>query len=288
MQQPRKQKISATVICFNEEQKIERCLKSLAFCDEIVVIDSGSTDNTVALAKALASKVIHQSWLGYVQQKQFSFDSCTHDWALSIDADEVITPELAEEIIGAINNEANQDIVAYELNRVVYFLGKFWRKGGWYPEYRLRLARRSKVRWGGRNPHDKIIVNGQYKRLSGELHHFSYDNFFGQVQSLNNFSSVAANEKVKEGARASIINIILNPCARFIKFYLIRKGYREGLPGFIVALVEAFSVFLKYSKIAELQLYSYDLEKNRRNSKILATSDQRPSAPVDHSRADIA
>jgi glycosyltransferase involved in cell wall biosynthesis len=244
-------KISAFIICSNEEDKIERCLAALSFCDEIIIIDSGSSDKTLDICRRYTNNIFHNTWLGFVEQKSFGLSKCNHEWALNLDADEVVSPELAQEIKDAVSK--NLDINGYELLRVVYYWGKFWRKGGWYPEYRLRLIRKSATQWGGTNPHEKAIVSGLTKRLNGELWHYTYDDLFDQISTLNKFSSTAALEIKKESKKISRFNIFFRPLTRFIKFYFTKKGYREGLSGLIVAIIEAFSTFLKYSKAWEIE-----------------------------------
>ena len=246
-----KQGISAFVICYNEEQKIARCLQSLQWCDEILVIDSGSTDRTVEIAQHLGARVIHNPWSGFLAQKQFGLAQCQSAWVLNIDADEEVSRELAAEIRATISDPANRTD-GFELLRVVFYLGKWWRKGGWYPEFRLRVLRRAVARWGGEDPHEHAIVDGPIRRLRGELRHYTYDSISDQMRSLNNHSSVAAQSLHCRGAQSSAIKILARPLGRFIKFYLIKKGFLEGLPGLFVALMEAFYVFLKYFKLWEL------------------------------------
>ncbi|NDC39061.1 MAG: glycosyltransferase family 2 protein [Proteobacteria bacterium] len=249
---PQKPRISAFVICFNEEQKISRCLESLHWCDELLVIDSGSTDRTVEIAQRCKARVIHNPWTGFLAQKQFGLSQCQGDWVLNIDADEEVSPELAAEIqqkIQVLDCAEN----GFELLRVVFYLNRWWRKGGWYPEFRLRLMRRNVASWGGEDPHEHAIVHGVVRRLRGELRHYTYDSISDHVRSLNNHSSVAAQSLYRRGNSASALAILSRPAARFFKFFLLKRGFREGFAGLFVALMEAFYVFLKYLKLWELR-----------------------------------
>ncbi|RIL12314.1 MAG: glycosyltransferase family 2 protein [Proteobacteria bacterium] len=245
-------KISAFIVCKDEEADIRRCLESLKWCDEIIVVDSGSQDRTIEIAREYTDKIFIREWPGFVEQKRFALAQCSGDWILNLDADEEVSLELCKEIQGILSGEKN-DIDGYALSRVVFHLGRWWRKGGWYPEYRLRLCRRSKTAWGGRDPHEKAIVDGEVARLKGELHHFTYSSLGDQVRSLNSLSSSAAKAMYDAGNDFHLIDFLARPIARFIKFYLIKRGFLEGFAGLIVALLEAYYVLLKYGKLWELK-----------------------------------
>jgi glycosyltransferase involved in cell wall biosynthesis len=248
--------ISAFIVCCNEERQIRRCLESVKWCDEIVVVDSGSTDATLEICREYTAKIYHRAWEGYVIQKRFALEQCSSDWVLNIDADEEVSPELQREIqaiLVADTAPARPEIHGYYLNRVVYFLQRWWRKGGWYPEYRLRLCRRAVTTWGGEDPHEKAFVRGATKRCVGELFHYSFTDLTDYVRRLNTLSANAAHTLIKKGRSGSLINIILHPLARFFKFYVSKRGFREGTAGLIVATIEAYSAFLKYAKVWELQ-----------------------------------
>ncbi|MBX7143118.1 MAG: glycosyltransferase family 2 protein [Oligoflexia bacterium] len=246
-------KVSAFVICFNEQNNIRRCLESLRWCDEIVIVDSGSTDNTLSICREFTDRVFSRAWPGHREQKRYALSLCTHEWILNIDADEVIDDELRSAIQLALQNDDSAGVNGYYLNRVVFHLGKWWRKGGWYPEYRLRFCRRSVTTWGGLDPHEKACVTGPTKRLPGEIQHFSYPDLSGQVHSLNRLSSAAAKAMWADGQRTSFIKIFTRPIARFVKFYFLRKGFLEGFEGFVVAILEAYYAFLKYVKVWEIE-----------------------------------
>jgi glycosyltransferase involved in cell wall biosynthesis len=249
--------ISAFIVCCNEERQIRRCLESVKWCDEIVVVDSGSTDATLSICREFTDRIFHQAWQGYVGQKRFALERCSKDWVLNIDADEEVSPALQSEIVELLardSQSAGQSPNGYYINRVVFFLDRWWRKGGWYPEFRLRLCRRSVTTWGGIDPHEKASVTGQTVRCRGELYHYSFTDLADYVRRMNTLSSNAAGTMMRNGARPSITSIVLRPLARFFKFYVSKRGFREGLAGLIVATIEAHSVFLKYAKVWEAHL----------------------------------
>jgi glycosyltransferase involved in cell wall biosynthesis len=252
---PERSPISGFVVTFNEQANIADCLKSLEFCDELLVVDSFSTDNTLVIAKELGAKVVQRSWAGYKDQKEFGCSTVSNEWVISLDADERVSEELKKSILYVLEQDhagkIDPEIAGYEVNRVVFHLGRWWRRGGWYPEYRLRFFRRSRVAWGGTEPHDKVIPSGITKRLDGELLHFSYKDLTDQVNRLNKYSSISVDSAVEGGRGFSVLSLIVNPFIRFFKFYIIKQGFREGVAGFVVATIEAFYTFLKYAKLWE-------------------------------------
>lgn len=253
--------VSAFIVCFNEEDQIRDCIESLRFCDEIVVIDSFSTDRTVEIAREMGATVIQRAWTGYIDQKSFGLAQVKHEWVVNLDADERVSPELRENILALLEQERaavdkGQNAgrpVGYYISRVVFYLGRWWRRGGWYPEYRLRVFQKSHVRWGGVEPHEKPIIEGRTGRLVGEIQHFTYENMDDQLRRMHQFSTIAAKEEFKSGRRASVASIVFNPVMRTFKFYFLKKGYREGTAGLIVALIEGYYAFMKYAKLWELQ-----------------------------------
>ena len=245
--------VSAFVICLNEESQIRRCLESIKWCQEIIVIDSGSTDRTLEICKEFTDKILHRDWSGYVDQKKYGLEKCTCEWVLNIDADEVVSEELKNEIIELVNKDAIQRLPynGFHISRVVNYLGRWWRNGGWYPEYRLRLCRKSATTWGGTDPHEKASVEGETRKLTGELFHYTYKDIQDQVTRLNKFASSAAKSMISSGKPPSILQMIFRPIFRFVKFYIVKKGFKDGVAGFIIAILEAYYVFLKYAKVWE-------------------------------------
>lgn len=251
-------KISAFVIAFNEEHHIVDCLESLSFCDEVIVIDSFSTDRTVEICEKMGAKVVLQKWQGYVQQKAFGLSLCTHPWVLNVDADERVSKELQAQIISVLERELEPSSAekklsnGFYINRLVYHFGRWWRRGGWYPEYRLRFFRKEKATWAGMDPHEKVIVEGSTERLSGDLYHLTYKDLDDQLRRLQNFAAIAAKEEFERGRKATIKRLVGNPLARFFKFYILKSGWREGKAGLIVAVLEGYYTFMKYAKLWEL------------------------------------
>lgn len=258
--------ISAFVVCKNEEKKIEKCLNSVSWCDEIIVVDSHSTDNTLELCKKYTDKIYIRDWPGFRLQKQFGLDQCTSEWVINLDADEVVSEGLKNEIIKKINSPKTyeKNVTGFQLSRVVFYMNRWWRKGGWYPEYRLRLVKRDKTVWGGDEPHEHAIIKeGKIEKLKGELEHYTYGDIFHHLQTLNNFSNISANVLYKKGKTAKFYNVAINPIMRFIKFYFLKRGFLEGFPGFVVAVIESYYVFLKYIKLWELQGFSFSRKKDK-------------------------
>lgn len=247
--------VSAFIICMNEASQIGRCLESVSWCQEIVVVDSGSTDATLEICRQYTDKILVRKWTGYVEQKRFALEQCSCPWVLNIDADEQVSKELKEEIISVINNDVSSRILedGFYISRVVYYMNRWWRNGGWYPEYRLRLCRKAKTTWGGTDPHEKAIVHGNTRKLVGELYHYTYHDLYDQITRLNKFSSSAADSLLTKKYTTTVFELLIRPIFRFIKFYFFRFGYRDGIAGLIVALLEAYYVFLKYAKVWENQ-----------------------------------
>ena len=261
--QTEKPAVSAIVVCFNEEENIGACLASLSWCDEIVVVDSFSTDRTVEIARQYTDRVIQRKWAGYRDQKAFAHSLVTKDWVLLVDADERVTPELRNEMQQAINQDGGR-YSGYAVPRLVFYLGRWWRRGGWYPDYDIRLFRRERATWGGSDPHEKILVGGPVRRLRSPLHHFSYRNMEDHLARINRFTTVSSGELRKEGRRWRWTDALFRPAFRFFKFYILKRGFMEGFGGFYVAVMAAVYVFLRYAKLWELELEEKkDIERKR-------------------------
>ena len=245
------EKISATIITFNEEKNIARCLKSLSFCDEIVVVDSLSTDKTVEIAKSFGAKVIDQKFLGHIAQKQLAVDNATHNWILSLDADEEISQELKENILKLKKEGFKCD--AYEMNRISFHLGRWIKHGGWYPDRKVRLFNKQKAHWGGYNPHDKVIVEGKICRLKGDIKHYVFKDLRHNIDTNNSYSSIMAEDLFKKGVKFSYTKLFLKPIGKFLEVYIYKRGFLDGLPGFIIAVGASYSMFLKFAKLWELE-----------------------------------
>lgn len=243
--------LSATIICKNEVEKIRDALQSVRFCDEVVVVDSGSTDGTLDICRELADVVVETDWPGHIAQKNRALDLARGRWVLALDADERVTPALAEEVRKVVAGEPLED--GFRINRHIYYLGRWINHSGWYPEPRIRLFRREKGRWGGIDPHDEVRVAGPVGALQGEILHYSYDDLSDHVHTLNRFSSILAGEHKARGRRFRWVSLLLRPPAEFLKKYLIKRGFLDGPQGFFVAAISAFYVFLKVAKLWELE-----------------------------------
>lgn len=265
-------RISACVITFNEEQNIRRCLDSVKWCDEIVVVDSFSTDLTVQICREYTPHVYQCEWKGYIAQRNLIREKASHPWVLFLDADEEVSPELRDEIVRNLDAGHN-GVVGYEFPRMVNYLGEWIRHGEWYPDVKLRLFLKCKGTSGGQEPHDQVIVNGPVKRLRGHLYHYTYDNLHDQLVTLNRYSTITANEKFKLSEKFRWVEFLFRPPLRFLKAYILKHGFLDGRRGFLIAAISSFGVATKYAKLWELEL-----EAKRRVSK--SDSDQKKSGPA--------
>lgn len=251
--------ISCCIVCYNEERSIRRCLESVKWCDEIVIVDSFSTDRTVEICHEYTKHVIQRAWPGYVEQKRFALAQASHEWVLNVDADEEVSPELREEILAVLRRN-DPAVDGFYVPRLVYYLERWWWRG-WYPGYRLRLFRKAKVRWGGVNPHEKVLLRGQADRLRGNLYHYTYEDISDHLQTLNGLTEVSARETARRGKRTRVSHLVLHPFWRFLRFYFLSGGLRDGIPGLFVAVTSAFYVFLKYAKLWERTTQTHDYEQ---------------------------
>ena len=242
--------ISAIIVCFNEEDRIEECLKSLKWCDEIVMVDSYSTDGTPEIGRRYTQKFFQREWGGYRDQKAYAHSLATMEWVLLVDADERVTEDLRREIAAALAGD-REKFAGYAIPRLVHYLGRWWRRGGWYPDYDVRLFRRDRATWGGIDPHERIIVDGKVRRLQNPLHHFSYRSIDDHINRINRFTTISSAELRKSGGRWRLSDALLRPVLRFFRFYVLKRGFLEGFAGFYVALTAAVYVFLKYAKLWE-------------------------------------
>jgi len=242
-----KEQISACVLTFNEERKIRRCLQSLTWCDEIVVLDSFSTDNTVAICREFTNRVYQHEWLGYVGQRNLLRGMAQSPWILFIDSDEEVSPELRREIEAEFEKGAGS-YVGYEFPRQVYYLGQWIRHGEWYPDLKLRLFKKDLGRTEGEEPHDKVVVNGPVRRLRSPLWHFTYDDIRDHLNTINRFSCITARQRQLGGKEFRWVDLVFRPVLRFFKSYILRGGFRDGSRGFVIAVLCSFGVFAKYAK----------------------------------------
>lgn len=243
--------LSVCIIAHNEEDNIRACLESVKWADEIIVVDDYSDDNTAAIAREYTDRVIFHAWPGHVEQKNFCLEQGSRTWALCIDADERVSPELREEIQRELSHTPAWD--GFYLPRKTRYLGRWIIHGGWYPNYQLRLFRREKGRWGGDNPHDHVTLEGRAKPLKGDLYHYTYDSIADHIATVNSFTSIAARVKKQKHVRFAVLRMLLQPPGKFFKMYVLKFGFLDGIPGLIVAAIGCFYVFLKYAKLWEMR-----------------------------------
>jgi len=249
--------LSVIIITYNEEENIKDCLESVNWADEIVVIDSFSSDRTVEIARQFTPKVFQSEWTNFSQQKSSALERASSEWVLWIDADERATPELKGEILAILNSRV-PEFDGYYISRRNHYFGKWIRNCGWYPDYQLRLFRRTKGRFNERIVHESVIVDGKKGYLRSSLNHYSYKNFSDHLDRIDRFSSLAAEQMLKDGKRARVSDLLFRPLVRFVRMYLIRMGYLDGVYGLIVSLLGSFYVFAKYLKLWELSREKFD------------------------------
>jgi len=254
--------VSGVVICFNEERNIARCLESLAFCDEIIVVDSLSTDRTREIAARYTDKVVEQPFLGYIKQKNFALERASSSWVVCLDADEALSPDLIDAIPRAIR-EAPDDLSGFVLDRVTFFLGVWHDAGEWYPDPQMRVFRRDRGYWTGRDPHDRVELSGRKQPLAGKLVHWNYRDLSDHIATVDKFSTRQADAMADEGMRFRLRDLLVRPPFRFFKGYVLRGGFRKGLPGFLVSVSTAYYVFMKYAKLWEIER----VRRHRRDSE---------------------
>jgi len=239
-------KITATIIACNEERNIVRAIESLRCVDEILVVDSGSTDRTVELATNLGVRVIESNWLGYKAQKNYASDQATHDWILSLDADEALSEALEGEIWTLKKKGPTHD--AYRMPRLAQYLGRWILHSGWYPDLKIRLYDRRKARWVGDFVHESVEVSGTVGRLESNLLHFTCTSLSEHLKTMDRYTTLAAEELVFRKVKISSRHLILDPAWTFVRSYFLQRGFLDGLEGLTIANMAALYTFLKYAK----------------------------------------
>jgi glycosyltransferase involved in cell wall biosynthesis len=241
--------VSLAVTSLNEEMRLGKCLASVrGLVREIVVVDSGSTDGTVAVAEGAGARVIRQEWLGHSAQKQVALDACTQSWVLILDCDEELSEGLRESVSKFFQSGDAECFHGCRFNRRVRFLGRWITHGDWYPDAKLRLVRRDKASMGGNAAHDTVLVEGAVKHLDGDLLHDSYPTIQSYLNKIGPFADEFVQRQHQLGKRWSLAANLLRPLWRFIRAYFFRLGLLDGFPGFWIAYATAFSVFVRYSR----------------------------------------
>jgi glycosyltransferase involved in cell wall biosynthesis len=241
--------LSLSIIAHNEEANIGRCLQSAAgLAQEIIVVDSGSTDRTKEIAESFGARVTHQNWLGHRDQKNVALGLCTQPWVLALDCDEELSPDLRQSIERFFREGEAGRFDGAECNRKVWFLGRWITHGDWYPDRKLRLFRREKAKWAGSPEHDFIELEGNTVRLAGDLHHYSFPSMSRYVEKINTFSDIFLERQKAEGKRWSLPANVFRPWWRFFRAYVLRRGFLDGFPGFWIAVSTAYFTFVRYSR----------------------------------------
>ena len=245
-------KLSVVIITLNEEKNIARCLESVKkVADEILVVDSLSTDKTKDICERYNVRFVEQKFLGYVEQKNFALKLATNEYVLSLDADEALDEKLIQEILKL---KSNFKLNGYSFNRLTMYNGFWVRHCGWYPDTKLRLVKKDLAVWVGNNPHDALTVQGESGKLEGDLLHYSYDSISAHVLQTNKFSTIEAQSLISKGKRATIGKLVTRPALQFFKDYILKKGFLDGRYGFIICFINSLYVLLKYAKMMDIQM----------------------------------
>lgn len=242
--------LSVTLITRDAAGQLADCLASVAFADEIIVVDSGSTDDTVELARRRGARVLQREWLGFGPQKQFAVDAASHDWVLCVDADERVSRELREQIVSEL--KAPRGFV-YAIPRRNRFLGRWLRHGEGYPDWSVRLFHRAHARWGTEPVHEKVVSRSRVLKLSGDLLHDSAETLEKYLDKQNRYTSLQAEAMYAEGRRANTLQLTISPVLRFFKYYVLRLGFLDGVPGLVHIAIGCMNSFNKYAKLKALE-----------------------------------
>jgi glycosyltransferase involved in cell wall biosynthesis len=238
--------ISATIIAENEERNIARAIESLRCCDEVLVVDSGSTDRTIEIARNLGARVIESPWPGYAKQKNVAAAKAENDWILSLDADEALSEALEAEIWQLKKNGPEFD--AYTMPRMAQYLGRWILHSGWYPDRKVRLYDRSKAVWVGEFVHESVQVDGSVGHLDSNLLHYTCDSLSEHLRTLDQYTTLAAQEIVANGRRVTFPELLFDPAWTFLRTYILQRGFLDGFEGLVIAQMAAIYSFLKYAK----------------------------------------
>ncbi len=242
--------LSVAIITFNEEKNIRACLQSISWADEIIVVDGASQDRTTEICLEFTDRIFVRKWPGFAAQKQFALEQCKHNWVLSLDADERIRPELAEEIKNILKSDKGK--AGYFVARRSYFLGKWIRHGGWYPGYQLRLFRKSLTHVRHSRVHEGFQVDGQIGTLMHDIDHFSHPSLYNSLEKLNRYSTLEAIDRLQR-RKVYWYDFLLHPLSAFLVKYISQKGFLDGMHGFLLSWISAFLKMVMYMKIWLLQ-----------------------------------
>jgi glycosyltransferase involved in cell wall biosynthesis len=247
---PPRAPVSAVLITRNAAPVLEACLDSLAFADEVVIVDSSSTDGTADVAQRKGARVVQKEWLGFGRQKQFAVEQASHDWVLCLDADERVSPELARSIERALAAPVSP---VYRMARRNRFLGRWLAHGEGYPDWSPRLFNRMNARWSDDLVHEKVLFAVTPGTLQGDLMHDSFDDLAAYLERQNRYTTLAARQAFEQGRSANVLHLFLSPVVRFVKFYIMRLGFLDGLPGLLHISIGCMNSYMKYMKLIELR-----------------------------------
>ena len=245
-------KISATVITLNEEENLAAALESLSWADEIIVVDSQSTDRTVEIASQFTDRIFIRPWPGYSAQKNFAAGQARHDWVFNLDADERVSPELCKEIQD-LKSAGEPAASGFEMPRRTFYLGRWIKHSGWYPDFKVRLYNRGSGRWRGAYVHESVELDGQVERLAGPLLHYTVRNSSDHHLRIDRYTTLAAEDLAAQGKRVTLLSLLVSPFMAFARAYVFRMGFLDGIPGLAIAYFAAQYVFLKGIKLWEKQ-----------------------------------
>jgi glycosyltransferase involved in cell wall biosynthesis len=242
--------LSITIITLNEEKNLRNCLESVTFADEIVVVDSGSQDRTLAIAHEFTGQVFQEPWPGFARQKNLAQDKARGPWILNIDADERVTPKLKEEILSIIPK--GPSYAGYKIPRKNYFCGQWIRHGGWYPNHQLRLYLKEEGAFAQREVHEQVVINGRVGTLKAPLEHFTYDSISDYLKRMDRYSELSAKQYLAEGKKVSWLEILLRTKYTFFKMWVLQRGFLDGPKGLVLAVLYSYYTFVKYAKLKEI------------------------------------
>jgi len=255
-------KVSVTIITLNEAEQIGAAIDSVSWADEVIVVDSGSTDATVDIARGRKARVVVREWPGYVEQKNYAATLASNDWILSLDADERISPGLAGEIQQLLRSEPPRH--SYRIPRVTFHLGRWIRTTDFYPDFQARLYDRRSARWQGKYVHESVLADGPPGYLKGEIEHYSFRDLHDQIERLNHYTTLSARQMHESGRRSGPLHLLIHPPAAFLRNYVLRRGVLDGTPGLLISLVNSYGVFLKFAKLWELEKTGHRVTETQR------------------------
>lgn len=245
-------KISATIIVFNEEENIAGVCETVSWADEIVIVDSDSTDKTVEIARRYTDKIFNRKFRGYKDKHEFADAQTTGDWIFWIDADERVTPELQAAILN-LKDKGEPLPDGFRIARKTFYMDRWIRHSGWYPDYQMRLYKKKASFWDGVAPHETARVKGEIETLAGEFLHYTKKNLSEHHRVLDSYTTLAAEHLFAKNKKVTLLTLFSKPIGGFLRTFFLKQGFRDGIPGLIIAMFTAYSVFLKYAKVWELR-----------------------------------